>query len=233
MFFHRRSTQAEFFDRPGLAESETAAAFRGLDRLNRVFQVGQPFAWNLPRWLGPERCRQLEILDIGAGTGLLGRKLSAWAARRSWRWRFTNLDSNPLALKAGAALRPVTASALALPFADNTFDLVVASQMTHHLTDAEVLPHLCEAWRVTRDALFICDLHRNAALYTLLWLTTRLLSRSKQVHDDALISVKRGFHLDELRQAAHQAGLAHPRVWLYHAARIVLQARKGGASSLP
>ncbi len=229
MFFRRRSTQVEFFDLPDLAEAETATAFSSLDRLNRIFQIEQPFASVLPRWLGPARCEQLRILDVGAGTGLLGRKLSAWATRHGWRWEFTNLDFNRLALKAGGATRAVAGSAFALPFAENTFDLVVASQMTHHLTDAEVLAHLREAWRVTNDAVFICDLHRNVGLYLLLWLTTRLMVVTQQVRDDALISVKRGFHLDDWRQLIQPAGLTNARVWVSHGARIVLQARKGNS----
>ena len=72
----------------------------------------------------------------------------------------------------------VTGSALQLPFADGSFDLVVASQMTHHLTDEEVVQHWREAWRVTRDAIFICDLHRNAGFYALLWPACSCCARS-------------------------------------------------------
>ena len=77
--------------------------------------------------------------------------------------------------------RFVIGSALQLPFADNSFDLVIASQMTHHLTDEEVVRHWRESWRVTRDGIFICDLHRNAGFYSLLWLILWLLRTDEQV----------------------------------------------------
>ncbi len=175
MFFHERSTQAEYFDAPGLSEAGRAAALSELDRINRLCQFSHPFVSRLPSWLGKERCARLEILDVGAGTGLLGERLSGWARRRGWDWRFTNLDANPINLKPGSTAKNVTGSALQLPFADGSFDLVVASQMTHHLTDEQVVQHWREAWRVTRDAMFICDLHRNAGLYAMLWLTLRLM----------------------------------------------------------
>jgi 2-polyprenyl-3-methyl-5-hydroxy-6-metoxy-1,4-benzoquinol methylase len=226
MFFHRRSTQAEYFDLPNRPESETIAAFRDLDRLNLAFRFDLPFHVTLPRWLGPARCERLELLDLGAGTGLLGKRLSEWASRQGWCWRFTNLDTNPLALTLGNAPRSIAGSALALPFTDGSFDVVLASQMTHHLTDEEAVLHLREAWRVTRDGLFICDLNRNAGLYLMLWLSTRLMRVCRPVCEDALISVKRGFSLNELRVLAGKAQLATAKVWLFYASRIVLQARK-------
>ncbi len=226
MFFRRRSAQAEYFDLPGRSDAETIAAFRDLDRLNRTFRFAQPFKEVLPRWLGAERCQELEILDLGAGTGSLGQELSQWANQFGWRWQFTNLDANPLALQLGSEPRGVIGSALALPFKDARFDLVVASQMTHHLTDAQAVTHLREAWRVTRDAVCICDLHRNAGFYVALWLLLPLTGVSRTLRDDALLSVKRAFRLGEWRALAANAGLCGARIRLYYGTRVVLQARK-------
>jgi SAM-dependent methyltransferase len=226
MFLRHRSTQTEYFDLPDRNEAEIAASFRDLNRVNSLFRFTHPFESVLPLWLGRKNCAQLEILDVGAGTGLLGKQLTEWAGRQGWQWRFTNLDSNPLALKIGNPPASVVGSALQLPFADASFDLVVASQMSHHLTDADVVTHWREAWRVTRDAVFICDLHRNAGLYALLWLTLRLMRANPTVLEDGLISVQRGFRLGEWRELAIKAGIPAAHVWRYHGTRIVLQARK-------
>jgi len=226
MFLSHRSTQTEYFDLPGRTEGEIAASFRDLNRVNSLFRFSHPFESALPGWLGRKKCERLKILDVGAGTGLLGEILTQWALKQGWHWHFTNLDNNPLALKIGNQPDTVVGSALRLPFADNSFDLVVASQMTHHLTDEQVVTHWREAWRVTRDAVFICDLHRNAGLYALLWFTLRLLRANPSVLADGLISVRRGFQLGEWRELAAQAGIPGAKVWRYHGTRIVLQARK-------
>lgn len=226
MFFERRSNQAEYFDLPGRPEAEILKEFHDLDRLNRYFLFSRPFEDVLPRWLGNDRCARLDVLDIGAGTGSLGIKLSSWAKKRGWDWRFTNLDANPLVLKTGQNPPAVIGSALALPFPDNCFDLVVASQMTHHLTDEEVVQHLREAWRVTRGALFISDLHRNIGLYSMLAVLPHFMGVSRSVKEDALISVKRGFHLAELRELARRAELPDAKISLYYGTRILLRACK-------
>lgn len=226
MVFRERSTQAEYFDTPGLSQVQRDLAYRELDRLNTFFHFSHPFVSQLPRWLGKARCERLEILDVGAGTGLLGKRMSDWARRRGWDWRFTNLDANPAVPASSQPVNFVAGSALQLPFADDSFDLVVASQMTHHLTDAEVVQHWREAWRVTRDAVFICDLHRNAGFYAMLWLMMWLMRTDKAIRQDGLISVERGFRLKEWRELAGRAEIPNAKVWLYYGTRIVLQARK-------
>jgi ubiquinone/menaquinone biosynthesis C-methylase UbiE len=226
MFLRHRSTQEESFDVPGQSASQIATQFGELDRINRAFHFAFVFKRTLPSWLGLERCARLDVLDLGAGTGSLGRELSAWAAKRGWQWRFTNLDANAAALKFGGATRPVAGSVLKLPFADGSFDLVTTSQMTHHLTESEVVAHWREAWRVSRDAVFVCDVHRNAGLYSLVWMGTQLLRIKQPVRDDAMISIKRGFRLRELNEMAKQAGWNGAKVWLHCGTRLVAQARK-------
>ena len=230
MFLRQRSTQAEQLDLLDRTEAEVAAEFRHLNRLNRLFHFSHPFAAVLPNWLGQKNCERLEILDVGAGTGLLGKTLTEWARRQGWHWRFTNLDNNAVALKIGGQPNSVVGSALQLPFADRSFDLVVASQMTHHLTDEEVVTHWREAWRVTRDAVFISDLHRNALLYSLVWLAMHLIRADRTLIEDGLISVRRGFRRHEWRELAMRAEIPESRIWRYHGTRIVLQARKKSLS---
>jgi hypothetical protein len=227
MFFGRRSTQAEYLDTPGRSSAGIAADYRQLGRVNRLFKFSHPFRWVLTRRLEPSRCRELKLLDAGAGDGMLGRDLADWAGQRGWRWHVTNLDLNPAALALNAHQLRVAGSVLELPFADGSFDGVLCSQMTHHLaTDDEVAQHFREAWRVTRDILIICDLHRNALLYGLVWAGTLLCGCSARLRADGLISVRRGFRLPEWRAWAARAGIPAARVSLYFGTRVLLQARK-------
>jgi ubiquinone/menaquinone biosynthesis C-methylase UbiE len=226
MFLNDRSMQAEYFDLPGQAVADMALSYRELDRINCFFHFSHTFVSQIPRWLGRKKCEKLSILDVGAGSGLLGRKMSQWAAKRGWEWNFTNLDTNLVEPPPGDPARFVVGSATELPFADASFDLVVASQMTHHLTAEDIVRHWREAWRVTRDGVFICDLHRNAGLYGMLWLGTYLLRVSPAIRHDGLASVRRGFRRPEWRNFAEAAKIPQTTVWLYYGTRIVMQARK-------
>jgi len=226
MFLVERSMQAESLDSDARPPAAVAADYQQLARVNRLFFFSHPFVVRLPRLLGRENCRSLTLLDVGAGDGMLGRRLEEWAQRRGWCWEVTNLDTNPHALALNPGGRNVLGSALALSFPDARFDVVVASQMTHHLTDAEVVTHFREAWRVARRGVLVSDLHRNAFLCALVWCGVRVLGLSREMREDGVISVRRGFRLDEWRRSAEEAGILGARVWLYANTRIMLAARK-------
>jgi ubiquinone/menaquinone biosynthesis C-methylase UbiE len=84
------------------------------------------------------------VLDLGAGTGVVGRAaLGAGAAR------VVAADLAVAMLRLGGpAQHPVAADATALPFRDQTFDLIVAAFCLNHLSDPGAA--LREARRVGR-----------------------------------------------------------------------------------
>ena len=227
MFLSQRTTQAEYFDLPR-PHPEIAEFFSSLARINRTFLFADPFQQLLPDLVGGENCRRLTFLDLGAGDGSLGVCLAEWAStRRNWQWRFTNFDISVPALRLGRTGRNVAGSVLALPFAESSFDVVMASQMTHHLvTDADIIRHLSEAWRVAKTAVFLSDLHRGPLLYGLLRVVFPVFRYPKGFRAEGLLSVRRGFRVRELRDLARQAGLDEAQVSLYCGARVIMRARK-------
>jgi SAM-dependent methyltransferase len=227
MFLKHRALQAEYFDLPDRPVAEQVAGYRMLAQTNRIFLLRRTFSTLLPQWLGPERCRELSILDLGAGDGSLGNELTAWAKTRGWNWRITNLDLNTQAMRLNPTARFVAGSALALPFRDATFDVVIASQMAHHfMHEDEVAQHFREAWRVTKDLLFLNDLHRNYLLYAVVWLLLRVSRYPEHFVSDGLLSVRRSWRIPEWQTLASRAGIPQARIWLYFGSRVLLQARK-------
>lgn len=230
MFLTRRALQAEYFDSPARTAPEVAQGYAMLNHMNRLFLLTEPYRRYLPKLLGRDNCRSLDFLDLGAGDGWLGHQLSRWAARRGWSWRFTNLDLNPNASSNGHSGRFVTGSAVQLPFHDSSFDVVIASQMAHHLdSDEDVCRHFREAWRVSRDVLFLNDLHRNPILYAFVWFLLQLQPFPEHFRADGTLSVLRSWHVGEWRSFAARAGIPNPRIWLYYGSRVMLLARKKSA----
>jgi ubiquinone/menaquinone biosynthesis C-methylase UbiE len=83
-----------------------------------------------------------QVLDLGAGTGAAGRAALAAGARRV----VAADPSVAMARQCGPPLRPVAADAVALPFRDHSFDLVVAAFCLSHLDS--IVAGLREARRV-------------------------------------------------------------------------------------
>jgi hypothetical protein len=226
MFLRERATQAEFCDQPGLPLEAVASNYRQLARFNETMRVSDAFQRLLVRWLGRERVMRLSILDLGSGDGWIGNAVTDWATRQGLNWRVTNLDLNPLGLGLRPGARNVTASVCQLPFQDGAFDLVISSQMAHHLSEVEVVSHFREAWRVTRDAIHLTDVHRNAGSLAVIWLVLKSLGVTTEFMADGLQSVRRGWRVDEWKSLARAAGIPDARIWLSYGSRVMLRARK-------
>jgi SAM-dependent methyltransferase len=223
MFLGVRTTQAEYFDAPERTPAERRDCYAWLARVNRLTRFERPFRVWIPRLIGSAHCRDLTLLDLGAGDGSLGRTLTAWAATQGWRWKFTNLDLHPQLEELNPGGANVRGSVLDLPFADDHFDVVVANTMTHHLDGPQaVATHFREAHRVARRATLLCDLQRNAWFYGSLALLLTLWRAPRDFRSDGLISVRRGWRAAEWRALAQTAGLPDARVWEEHGARVLL-----------
>lgn len=224
MTLRQRSREPEIFDDASRPVADVAADYAQLARVNRVFRHADPFTRVLQRTGLPQSHPRLSFLEIGAGAGQLAADLAAWATRRGWTWTFTCLDQSPVACSLNPCACKVIGDATQLPFPDAGFDLVIASQMTHHLPDDRVIQHFREAWRVARRGVVVSDLHRHPFLYGLLLLSVPFLSLSPRMRRDGLLSVRRGFRTREWQDFAAQAGIPKARVEVQFGCRIVLSA---------
>jgi len=223
----QRITEPEHFDDPARTPEEIADGYRQLARVNRLFAFHDPYTRVMARWLGHAHCARLSILDLGAGDGSLGAAMEKWAHAQDWEWKVTNCDVNRIALQLSPNARNVAGSALALPFRPDAFDVVIASQMTHHLDRAdEVVQHLREAQRVARQGVFITDMKRSLFLYAVIWCVTHALRLRPEMRRDGLLSVQRSWTRAELGQLAERAGFRNAMVRSYFGARVIVAARK-------
>jgi ubiquinone/menaquinone biosynthesis C-methylase UbiE len=204
----------EIMDDLSQPEHEFAAAYRELKIINR--RLGGIRA--VERFL-PEGSNLL-MLDVAAGACDVSEAL---LRRRTGR--IVVLDLNPRGLHLAAETWPVAGDALQLPFADGTFDVVMASLFFHHLSDENCVRVLADMWRITRRRLLVNDLHRSAVAYFSIRLLTAAFSRSKMVRHDGPASVLRAFRPPELLDIAKRAGVP-ARVYRSFPYRLVLVAEK-------
>jgi len=129
---------------------EVAAMFDGVaeryDRTNTVLSFGLDRAWRRATREALELSAGERVLDLGAGTGVSTEELARADVFA------VGVDLSLGMLRAGRRARPsvplLAGDALALPFADATFDAVTASFTLRNLVDPDA--GLRELLRVTR-----------------------------------------------------------------------------------
>jgi ubiquinone/menaquinone biosynthesis C-methylase UbiE len=107
----------------------------------------------------------------------------------------------------GMGFSRVAADALALPFADGSFDVVGCNLFLHHLEPKDVLSFFSEALRVARVAVIASDLRRNL-FHWLLASAGRFTYRSRITRNDAPASVRRAYTMTEMTALADQTPAA-------------------------
>ncbi|NUQ13536.1 MAG: methyltransferase domain-containing protein [Gemmatimonadaceae bacterium] len=154
------------------------------------------------------------LLDVGTGTGDIPERLRRAAAARGVRLEVFGLDGRAELVAATREwpVHGVCGDALALPFTDRAFDVVVASQVLHHFTAADAERALREMHRVARRRVVVADLQRSWVAVAGLWLVSFPLGFHRVSRHDGVVSILRGFEVDELRGIVRRAVGVEPVV---------------------
>lgn len=145
--------------------------------------------------------RRATFLDIGSGTGEATRYTRQFCAARGIALHTIALDVDPT-LAASArqyASDGLCASALQLPLADASVDVVACAQVAHHFEGAELARLLREMTRVARHQVIVSDLRRSWLAAAGLWLASFPLGFHPVSRHDGVLSVLRGFTVSELQ----------------------------------
>jgi SAM-dependent methyltransferase len=192
--------------------------------LDQVAEVNRLLGGRRAVWLGVrpllEQHGVTRVLDIGTGSADIPLDLDARARRRGLRLDIVATDKHPqmrMIAQRRVADRPAistgAADALALPYGDDTFDLVLLSLTLHHFERADQLRALREAARVARRAVLVNELERcRANYYGARFLAATRWRTNRLTRHDGPLSVQRAFTRTELRDLAAAAGLRVERL---------------------
>jgi ubiquinone/menaquinone biosynthesis C-methylase UbiE len=220
-------------DAPDVRGPALRSALRDLRRINRLLGGLRATRAGLAPLL--RHRRSLTMLDVGTGTGDYVADAVRQGAHTGCAVEATGVDLNPVTIGHGRAWldhtlpRPLRsrarleiADALALPYADDTFDVTHAALFLHHLHGAAAVQLLREMDRVSRLGILVNDLHRHSLAYVGIWGLSRLFGMSPMVQHDGPVSVLRGFRRADLAALARRAGLRRPRIRWHWAFRWTL-----------
>jgi ubiquinone/menaquinone biosynthesis C-methylase UbiE len=228
--FEKRSYELEIIDTDDYTAKEYEQFLREIRFINRWLGDVTAIKETLLRELEGEYLQRFSVLDVGAGSGELLRVAANWARKNKKKGDLFGLELNARSAvamleesKNFPEIRSIRGDALALPFADNSFDYAFCSLFTHHFTDERVVEILREMSRVARRKIFVIDLYRNQHAYRGYKIFRTVFRLGRLSRNDGLLSILRSFVPEELEDLAKQAGLKSVSVTKHFPARLVLQ----------
>ena len=197
----QRINTPEILDSDECPPLEVERSLRDMGRINRWFGGVATTRKMIERVATATGKRKFSTLEVAAGFGEVPNLAAQQLARKEIALDLTHLDLKHSHLRPGS--RAVAASALALPFADNAFDLISCSLFAHHLEPSELGQFVNEARRVCRCAVLINDLVRHPLHLALVYAGFPFL-RSYVSRHDGVASVRRSYVPSEMRQILSQ-----------------------------
>ncbi len=193
----KRTSTPEFLGSGGgFTAAEVQASLADLRMFNRWFGGTRVVRKLMRRIVQASGRPSLRWLDVAAASGDIARELKQGFAGNGIALQPVVLDRARDHLPQG--LTGVQGDALALPFADASFDVVGTSLLVHDLEPAEVRKFLREALRVARVAVLINELRRSWLHLGLVYAGMPLFSRITR--HDAPASVRKAYTRAELRE---------------------------------
>ena len=205
------SLGAELLDDPTASPAAVTASLRNIARANRWFGGAAAVRFGLARALADvPRGTTLSLLDLGTGLGDLPGVAVRWGATRGIRVVPVGLERNRVAatLATAAAVPTALACAGSAPIREKSVDIVLLSQVAHHLTPASIVRLLRTCDRLARRAAIVADLRRSVVAPAAFWLGARALGFDPVTVADGMTSIRRGFSRSELCSLMTRANIA-------------------------
>jgi SAM-dependent methyltransferase len=209
----RRSAATELMDTEQVDIDEYRRCLQDLAHVNTVTLTRRPIL----RWLehampraGPGE--RVSLIDVGYGYGDLLRAIRVWSRRKGFALDLAGIDLNPMSEPIARAATPAD---MAIDFRTGDvfaaelgrrFDFVIASQMTHHLSDETLVAFIQWMERTAVRGWFIGDLHRHAIPLHAFGLLARLAGWHRFVQHDGPVSIARSFRRADWQRLLAAAG---------------------------
>lgn len=213
----------ELLDDPAADPVMVAESLRNIARANRWFGGAAAVRFGLESVLRDVvPGSPITLLDLGTGLGDLPRVAMRWGAARGIRITPLGLELNRAAARLANASGLLTAVGCAgsPPVRDKSVDVVLVSQVAHHLTRASVVELLRICDRLARKAVIVADLRRHPLAPASFWCGAQLLRFDPVTLADGMTSLRRGFSRRELSDLMAEAGV-RGHVYQRHGFRLV------------
>jgi len=201
---------------------EIQNSLRDLRDINRNFGGFRSMAAMLRSVAHKSTTSPLTFLDVAGGNGALAKHVSRALSGDGFIIQATVLDRAIAHMsRHSLGLHRVVGDALALPFANDSFDVVACNLFCHHLESQEMMSFFNEALRVARTCVIASDLRRNLFHWIAAY-AGHLVYRSRLTRHDAPASVRRAYTVAEIRAIARGTAAARLEIRRYYFQRFGL-----------
>lgn len=154
------------------------------------------------------------ILDVGCGGGLFTLRLAERYPNACVCGVDISKDAISFALERLQECRQhpskvqfLHATSPHLDELEDSFDVVTATLVCHHLSDHEMISFLRESCRIAKKAVIINDLHRHSCAFFGFGAVAPILFRNRLLWHDGLLSIRRSFTRRDWTLLLHAAGI--------------------------
>lgn len=210
----------ELLDDPRADPVAVRDELRDIARLNALFGGTRAVVRELERFFthgsgkaGWGTDKRWTLLDVGTGLGDIPRAAACAARRHGIVLRLVGIEVNRAAARLARdggdrdPLATILADGGALPLAPRSVDVVVASQVLHHLPRHIGVRWIASLDRVARRAVVIADLRRSRVAMAGVWAASLGLGMGGVTRRDAVVSLRRGYTRRELSAMLAEAGV--------------------------
>ena len=211
--FEARDKGSEFLDRPDCDPALAAASYRFMETVNSRFGGLQlVLRFLAAETAGRQVATPLRILDIGSGSCDVPLALSQWARMHDLPMHFTCLEMADHAVAiARRRLARARDPAVELLQEDvfrhepvEPYHCAVASMCFHHFSDSQILALIQQLRGYVLDSVMINDLRRSPIASIAASLLLAGTRAPAGVRHDAMLSIRRGFRVNELSSLLEQ-----------------------------
>jgi len=206
----RQTDRAELLDCNFGTLSQVRESLHDIRRINTFLGGARVVANATFAILKARNLKRATILDIGTGAADIPLRLRREAKKCGIELKIIALDLNARHLqialedieKEGATrkISLLRADAFALPLADTSVDVVIASLFTHHFRAPQIVRLLNEFSRVSRSGWVVNDLVRHNLPLFFFRLTRPIFARSYLTRHDGEASIRRGYTIEEVQK---------------------------------
>jgi hypothetical protein len=211
---------AELLDDPRADPHAVRRELRDIARLNSLFGGTRAVVRELEtifkkgkREEGRGKSATWTLLDVGTGLGDIPRAAAVAARRHGVTLRLVGVELNRAAAAAARDMNGTDRLALvladggALPLRPRSVDIVIASQVLHHLSRDVAVRWIATFGALARRAVVLADLRRSRAAMGALWLASFPLGFSATTRHDGVLSLRRGYTRAEFNEMLVAAGV--------------------------